>query len=302
MSSSFGQFLKLSLFGESHGAGLGIVIDGLPPGLTIDMEEIKREMERRAPGRNDLSTPRRESDTPEILSGLYGGKTTGTPLGAVIRSLNLRSEDYGEELDAVRPGHADYTGFVRYGGFLDHRGGGHFSGRLTAPIVFAGAVCKQWLKQNGIRIYALIQRLAGIDDGSFLDCPTAGDALNALSYVTLPLLHKDLADKMSEAILSAKADNDSVGGVVECMVQNLPAGLGAPFFDSAVSILSYLMFSVPAVKGVSFGTGFNMADMPGSQVNDPFYYDDTGTVLTKTNNAGGILAGSHTGIPKACRS
>jgi chorismate synthase len=301
MSSSFGQYLKLSLFGESHGVGLGIVIDGLPPGLKLDMEEIGREMARRAPGRNDLSTLRRESDTPEILSGLYGGKTTGAPLAAVIRSLNTRSEDYGEELDLPRPGHADYTGYVRYGGFGDHRGGGHFSGRLTAPVVFAGAVCKQWLKQNNIRIHAHIQRLAGIEDGSFLDGPVTEDALDALKSETLPLLHKDLSEKMSDAILNAKSEEDSVGGVVECMVQNLPAGLGAPFFDSAESILSHLMFSIPAVKGVSFGAGFDMADWRGSRVNDPFYYDEQGSVRTKTNNTGGILGGITTGMPLVFR-
>ncbi len=297
MSSSFGRHLKLSLFGESHGVGLGIVLDGLPPGLSLDLEEIGREMARRAPGRNDLSTPRRENDIPEILSGLYGGKTTGAPLSAVIRSRDTRSQDYGEELDKPRPGHADYTGFIRYNGFGDHRGGGHFSGRLTAPIVFAGAVCKQWLRQSGIHIHAHIQRLAGIDDGSFLDVPVTKEHLDSLPAETLPLLHPGLADEMTKAILDAKSQDDSVGGIVECMALGLPAGLGAPFFDSAESILSHLMFSVPAVKGISFGVGFPMADMRGSQVNDTFYYDENGAVRTKTNNAGGILGGISNGMP-----
>lgn len=301
MSSSFGRHLKLSLFGESHGVGLGIVIDGLPPGLTLDLEEIGREMGRRAPGRNDLSTPRRESDLPEILSGMHGGKTTGAPLAALIRSRDTRSQDYGEELDKPRPGHADYTGFVRYGGFSDHRGGGHFSGRLTAPIVFAGAVCKQWLKENNIRIYAHIQRLAGIDDGSFLDNAVDEDFLSSLSKETLPLLHPALREDMTQAILTAKEQEDSVGGIIECMAAGLPAGLGAPFFDSAEAILSHLMFSVPAVKGISFGTGFAMADMRGSQVNDPFYYDESGIVRTKTNNCGGILGGITNGMPLVFR-
>lgn len=301
MSSSFGRFLKLSLFGESHGVGLGIVIDGLPPGLALDLNEIGREMARRAPGRNDLSTPRREDDIPEILSGLYGGKTTGAPLSALIRSLNTRSQDYGEELDMPRPGHADYTGYVRYGGFGDHRGGGHFSGRLTAPIVFAGAVCKQWLKQNNIHIYAHIQRLNGLDDGSFLDAQAPKDMLSALKDQTLPVLTPGLAEKMAEAILSAKEQSDSVGGVVECMALGLPAGLGAPFFDSAEAVLSHLMFSVPAVKGLSFGAGFPMADLRGSQVNDAFYYDDAGAVRTKTNNCGGILGGITDGMPLVFR-
>ena len=301
MSSSFGQYLKISLFGESHGPGLGIVLDGLPPGLSLDFHEIGLEMARRAPGRNDLSTPRREDDVPEILSGLYGGRTTGAPLAALIRSLNTRSQDYGEELDKPRPGHADYTGYVRYAGFGDHRGGGHFSGRLTAPVVFAGAVCKQWLKENNIRIYAHIQRLNGIDDGSFLDASVPEEVLSALRDQTLPVLTPGLSEKMAEAILSAKEQSDSVGGVVECMALGLPAGLGAPFFDAAESVLSHLMFSVPAVKGVSFGAGFPLADMRGSQANDPFYYDDMGVVRTSSNNCGGILGGITTGMPLVFR-
>ncbi len=301
MSSSFGRHLKLSLFGESHGVGLGIVVDGLPPGLSLDLEEVGREMARRAPGRNDLSTPRQENDIPEILSGMYGGKTTGAPLAALIRSRDTRSQDYGEELDKPRPGHADYTGFVRYGGFGDHRGGGHFSGRLTAPIVFAGAVCKQWLRENNIRIYAHIQRLAGIDDGSFLDSSVTEETLMALGRQTLPLLHPSLGESMTQAVLNAKSRDDSVGGIVECMALGLPAGLGAPFFDSAEAILSHLMFSVPAVKGISFGTGFSMADMLGSQVNDPFYYDDNGIVRTRSNNSGGILGGITNGMPLVFR-
>ncbi len=297
MSSSFGRFLKLSLFGESHGVGLGIVIDGLPPGLELDLAEIGREMARRAPGRNDLSTPRRESDSPEILSGMYGGRTTGAPLAVLIRSRDTRSQDYGEELDKPRPGHADYTGYVRYGGFGDHRGGGHFSGRLTAPIVFAGAVCKQWLREKNISIYAHIQRLAGIDDGSFLDAAVEESYLASLSHQTLPLLNETLKDDMTQAILDAKEMEDSVGGIVECMAVGLPAGLGAPFFDSAESVLSQLMFSIPAVKGISFGAGFSMADMRGSRCNDPFYYDEAGVVRTRTNNCGGILGGITTGMP-----
>jgi chorismate synthase len=297
MSSSFGRYLKLSLFGESHGVGLGIVMDGLPAGLKLDLTEIGREMARRAPGRNDLSTPRRENDIPEILSGMYCGRTTGAPLAALIRSLDTRSQDYGEALDKPRPGHADYTGYVRYDGFGDHRGGGHFSGRLTAPIVFAGAVCKQWLKENNISIYAHIQRLAGIDDGSFLDSAVEEALLSSLSAETLPLLHPILKDEMTKAILIAKEQEDSVGGIVECMAVGLPAGLGAPFSDSVESVLSQLMFSVPAVKGVSFGAGFPMADMRGSNCNDPFYYDEAGVVRTKSNNCGGILGGITTGMP-----
>ena len=297
MSSSFGRYLKLSLFGESHGVGLGIVLDGLPPGLALDLDEIGREMGRRAPGRNDLSTPRRENDVPEILSGMYGGRTTGAPLAALIRSRDTRSQDYGEALDKPRPGHADYTGHVRYFGFGDHRGGGHFSGRLTAPIVFAGAVCKQWLKEHNIRIFAHIQRLAGIDDGSFLDNALEEAFLSSLGRETLPLLHPALREDMTQAILAAKEQDDSVGGIVECMALGLPAGLGAPFFDSAESVLSHLMFSVPAVKGVSFGAGFPMADMRGSRCNDPFHYEESGAVRTVTNNCGGILGGISNGMP-----
>jgi chorismate synthase len=186
-------------------------------------------------------------------------------------------------------------------GFGDHRGGGHFSGRLTAPIVFAGAVCKQWLKENNIRIHAHIQRLAGIDDGSFLDGAVEEALLSSLSLETLPLLHPNLRDDMAKAILAAKEQEDSVGGIVECMAVGLHAGLGAPFFDSAESVLSQLMFSVPAVKGVSFGAGFPMADMRGSNCNDPFYYDEEGVVRTRTNNCGGILGGITTGMPLVFR-
>jgi len=300
MSSTFGRHVKFSLFGESHGVGLGIVIDGLPAGLSLDMEEIALEMARRAPGRNDLSTPRRENDAPEILSGLFQGKTTGAPLAALIRSRDTRSQDYGEALDKPRPGHADYTGFVRYAGFGDHRGGGHFSGRLTAPIVFAGAVAKQWLAQHDVRIYAHIQRLAGMDDASFLDGPFAEDQLKSLRSEALPVLNSAVQNRMEQAILAAKEDQDSVGGIIECMAMGLPAGLGAPFFDAAEATLSHLMFSIPAVKGVSFGAGFSMADMRGSACNDPFYYDRD-LVKTKTNNCGGILGGITTGMPLVFR-
>lgn len=301
MSSSFGNFLKISLFGESHGPGIGIVVDGLPAGLLIDFDQVAKEMARRAPGQNAFTTPRKEEDLPQILSGMFRGRTTGAPLTALIESHNTRSQDYGEVFDKPRPGHADYTGYVRSFGFFDYRGGGHFSGRLTAPLVFAGAIVRQWLQSHGIQIFAHIQRLAGIPDASFLNAPLPADTLSSLCGEVLPLIQKEKRPLMEKAILDAKADEDSVGGVIECMVAGLPAGLGAPFFDSAEAVLSHLLFSVPAVKGVSFGAGFDLCDMRGSACNDPFYYDEDGSVLTKTNNCGGILGGITTGMPLVFR-
>ena len=250
MSSFFGQYLRLSLFGQSHGAAIGITVDGLPAGLKIDFAQIRAEMARRAPGNSPLATSRAEADEVEILSGIKNDTLTGQPLCAVIRNTNQQSKDYPDEMVSPRPGHADYTGHVRYYGFEDFRGGGHFSGRLTAPIVFAGAVCKQFLADKGIAISAEM-----------------------------------LLDE--KAILKAKAEHDSVGGDIRCVVSGVPVGLGAPFFDPVESVLSHLLFSVPGVKGVFFGDSVHCL---GSEYNDAFCVRN-GKVTTATNHAGGIQGG-----------
>lgn len=294
MSSFFGQQLRLSLFGQSHGEAIGISMDGFPAGMDIDMEALRAEMARRAPGNSALTTPRKEADEPEFLSGVMKGRTTGQPICAIIRNTNTRSKDYGDGVDFARPGHADYTGHVRYFGFEDWRGGGHFSGRLTAPIVLAGALCRQYLAMQRVTICAHIQQLENLQDKSFLD-GTDMDAA-ALHRMALPVLTPGLDKEMETAILAAKEEGDSVGGVIECMAAGLPAGLGAPFFDSVESVLSHLLFSVPAVKGVSFGEGFHFAALRGSVANDSFRMAD-GQVVTETNRCGGVLGGITDGMP-----
>ena len=294
MSSFFGQQLRLALFGQSHGEAIGITMDGFPAGMTIDMERVAAEMQRRAPGRSSLTTPRKEADVPEILSGVMDGRTTGQPICAVIRNTNTRSADYGEGVDLLRPGHADYTGHVRYFGFEDWRGGGHFSGRLTAPIVFAGALCSQWLEQQGISIVSHIQQLGRVKDASLMDCENVDAA--ELKKMHLPVLRKGVDAEMEQEAMAALQAQDSVGGVIECRIDGLPAGLGAPFFDSVESVLSHLLFSVPAVKGVEFGVGFGFAALRGSQANDPFCMED-GKVVTATNHSGGVQGGITNGMP-----
>lgn len=299
MSSFYGQHLRLSLFGQSHGEAIGISMDGFPAGMTIDQPRLLAEMARRAPGQSSLTTPRREADAPEFLSGVYEGRTTGQPLCAIIRNTNTRSRDYGNGVDLVRPGHADYTGHVRYFGFEDFRGGGHFSGRLTAPIVLAGALCSQWLEAQGVRIACHVQQLAELTDDSFLTLPADCD-LSHLKAMHLPVLREGLDAAMAERILAAREQQDSVGGVLECRVTGLPAGLGAPFFDSVESTLAHLLFSIPAVKGVSFGAGFDFATLTGSQANDPFRMEGD-RVVTQGNNCGGVLGGITNGMPVVFR-
>lgn len=294
MSSVFGQYLRLALFGQSHGEAIGITMDGFPAGMEIDMARVQAEMQRRAPGHSSLTTPRKEPDTPEILSGVMNGRTTGQPICAIIRNTNTRSADYGEGVDLLRPGHADYTGHVRYYGFEDWRGGGHFSGRLTAPIVFAGALCSQWLETQGVSIVSHIQQLGHIQDESFM----SAQEINAseLKQMVLPTLKPDIAQNMNREILHAAQEQDSVGGVIECMITGLPAGLGAPFFDSVEGVLSHLLFAIPAVKGVDFGEGFGFAVLRGSQANDPFAMKD-GRVVTTANHSGGVQGGITNGMP-----
>ncbi|HCP15474.1 MAG TPA: chorismate synthase [Peptococcaceae bacterium] len=295
MSGSWGNNLKIAIFGESHGPAIGITMSGLPSGLALDMEMVNREMQRRAPGQNDLSTPRKEADVPQILSGIYQGKTTGTPLCAIIENQSTRASDYEALKDLMRPGHGDYPGTVRYQGFQDPRGGGHFSGRITAPLVFAGAVCKQILAERGIRVGAHIQSIGTIKDLSFELEPTA-ETLEALAASDLPLLDPDRGPAMAQAVLHAKTDCDSLGGTIECVVIGVEPGIGEPFFDSVESTLSHLLFSIPGIKGVEFGAGFASAAGTGSQCNDLYYYEGT-RVKTHTNRCGGVTGGITNGMP-----
>lgn len=316
--NTWGKNIKLAIFGESHGAAIGIVIDGLPPGFAPDMDELRREMARRAPGGKPYATARTESDEPEILSGFYEGRTTGAPLTCLIRNANQRPGDYGA---FFRPGHADWTAFLKYDGFADMRGGGHFSGRLTAPLVFAGALAKQLIAPLGFAVYGRIASIAGLSDG--IDLTEAGalfqdgpserhsgpdglDSTGSADGVDIDLLKgisgKSFAAdgrceaKFLDAIEKARREGDSVGGEIETVAVGDMAGLGEPFFGSLESRLSSLLFSVPAVKGVAFGKGFAFAEMTGSAANDSLGVRETG-VYARTNHNGGVLGGIANGMP-----
>ena len=296
MSGMWGNNIKVSIFGESHGNAIGINIDGLPSGFEIDIDKIMVEMARRAPGKSPLSTPRKEGDVPEILSGYFEGKTTGTPLCAIIRNSNTKSKDYSKLKDVMRPGHADYTGVIRYNGFNDYRGGGHFSGRITAPLVFAGAICKQILESKGIVIAAHVNSIGNIKDKSFLETDINDELLNSFEGKEIPLINTNLEASMREEIMNARSDKDSIGGTIECAILGVKPGVGNPFFDSVESTLAHLMFSVPAVKGIEFGRGFDISKMRGSEANDEYYLDGE-IIKTRTNNNGGILGGITNGMP-----
>ncbi len=296
MSGVWGKNIKYSIFGESHGEGLGIVIDGLPSGVKLDLEKINREMSRRRPGKTALETPRKELDEFKILSGYFKNKTTGAPLCIFIQNKNQHSKDYESIKNKIRPGHADYTAHVKYNSFHDYRGGGHFSGRLTAPIVFAGAVAKQLLKEKGIVIGAHISQIGNICDTPLDKVNIDENTLRALSEKEFPVLDAKKGEDMKNLILKASSQGDSIGGMVETAIVNLPIGLGNPFFDSLESNLAHLLFSIPAVKAVEFGAGFQMGYMSGSEANDQFYMDNN-IAKTYTNNNGGILGGISNGMP-----
>lgn len=296
MSSTWGKNIKLSMFGESHGAAIGITIDGLPSGIRLDLEEIKMEMRRRAPGRDKTATARLEKDEFEILSGYFNNRTTGTPLSIIIRNTNTKSHDYDKTKDLARPGHADFTGRERYMGSNDYRGGGHFSGRMTAPIVFAGAIAKQILESEGIIVGSHVKSIGLIEDNSFDPTKVSPRLLEFLKVKKLPTIDDRKADEMEKTILNAKEEGDSVGGVIELAVINPTIGLGSPFFDSVESRLSQMIFSIPGVKGIEFGKGFNITKMKGSEANDEMYMEER-EVKTYTNNNGGILGGISSGMP-----
>jgi len=300
VSSEFGKIVKVSVFGQSHGKAIGVLIDGLPAGEAIDMEELNAFLDRRRPGKGPLSTARKETDAPVFLSGLEDGRTCGAPLCAVIENADQRSKDYSELLDKPRPGHADYTASLKWGGQADTRGGGHFSGRLTAPLCVAGGIAKQLLAQRGVFVGAHLAAAAGIADEPFPLYPTA-ELFAAVAEKPFPVLDNEAGERMQAAILAAKSDLDSVGGVVECAAVGLPAGLGDPMFDGAENRLAAALFGIPAVKGVEFGAGFGAAALRGSENNDPFTLED-GKIVTTSNNAGGILGGITTGMPIVLRA
>lgn len=296
MSSAWGDTFKLSIFGESHGPAVGAVLDGLPAGEEIDLERIQQFMDRRRPGRDAYSTPRKETDIPHILSGVYKGRTTGTPLAVLIQNGDTHSGDYSEMASVARPSHGDFTGFVRYRGFNDPRGGGHFSGRLTAPLVFAGAVAIQVLERRGVLVGAHLSSVAGIRDSRYSPVELTAQELLGPGRKVFPVLDDSAGEQMRRRIEEARAARDSVGGTIECGVLGLPAGVGSPMFDGVENILASVLFAIPAVKGVEFGLGFEGAALSGSEYNDSFCIRD-GEIRTATNRHGGILGGISSGMP-----
>lgn len=298
MGSVFGRNLKISLFGESHGAGIGVVIDGFPAGVVIEREHITRAMNRRKPG-GPLATSRREADEVEILSGLLNGCTTGAPIGAIIRNTDPHSADYQAHYDIPRPSHSDYPASVKYHHHHDIRGGGHFSARITAPLVFAGALCQEYLSQKGIVLAAHLYAVQDVVDEP-LSSMAEGDYAFLLEK-EFPVINDTAGEAMQAIIRDAKERGDSVGGIVECGIYGFPPGVGSPFFDSLESTISHIVFSVPAVKGVEFGDGFGMVHAFGSENNDCYIYRD-GKIRTATNHAGGICGGLSTGMPIVFRA
>lgn len=301
MANEFGKNLKLSIYGGSHDEVIGMHLSGFPKGFTLDREELLAFMARRAPNGGAFSTPRKEPDTPEFLSGLEDGVTNGEELHAIIRNTNQHSKDYSFIYDTPRPGHADFAALCKYGKDVDLRGGGHFSGRLTAPLCIAGGMALQYLASRGITVGAHIERIHGVCDTRFNPVTVSKNELDALKKKPFPVLSDKAGETMQQEIVSARAEQNSVGGVIECAVVGLPAGLGEHMFDGVEGRVASLCFSVPAVKGVEFGAGFGAADLFGSENNDPFVTDGK-MVTTLTNNAGGILGGMTTGMPLIFRA
>ena len=293
MSEVYGENIQISIFGQSHAPAIGVTIEGLPAGEEVDLDELKSFLARRAPGNNAWSTLRKEADEPEIQCGIVNGKTCGAPLTAIIRNQNVRSGDYANLRTVPRPGHADYTAYVKYDGSADMSGGGHFSGRLTAPLCIAGGICKQILKREGIEIKARIQAIGGIED--------PGDLLTQEIATDFPVINAEAGQKMQECIAKALSEGDSVGGIIECAVTGLPVGLGGPLFDGMEGRISQAVFGIPAVKGIEFGVGFAAAKLRGSENNDAFCMKD-GKVQTETNRCGGILGGITNGMPLVFRA
>lgn len=293
MASTTGENIKITLFGESHGDLIGVTIDGLKAGIELDIDYIKRELEKRKPY-GKISTTRKENDEFEIVSGYFNGYTTGTPLTVIVKNEDIKSTDYKPNI--LRPGHADYTAFLKYNGYQDFRGGGHFSGRMTVGLVIAGAICKQILERKGIIIGSHIKQIFNVVDMNFsvnkTELTYQLENLNQKSFATIS---NEVGEEMEKIIECAKENNDSVGGIIESAVVNVEGGIGEPFFRSIESVLSSLIFSIPAVKGIEFGKGFEFANMLGSEANDPFVYQEG--IKTTTNNNGGINGGISNGMP-----
>ena len=292
MKNTFGNSVSVTIFGESHGSEIGVVLDGLAPGIRVSEEEIAGKLLLRRPA-GSISTKRVELDHFRIVSGVFNGYTTGTPVCILIPNENTKSGDYQSTRTLARPGHADYTAYCKYHGYEDYRGGGHFSGRITAGLVAAGSIALSALEGKGIRIGTHIARCAGIRDRNFSDLE---EDIRALSGTAFAVLDPDAAAAMQEAVSQAACSGDSVGGILETAVIGLPAGIGEPWFDSVESVLSHALFSIPAVKGVEFGDGFALSDMKGSEANDSFAVRDR-KVITKTNHNGGINGGISNGMP-----
>ena len=293
MSSSYGENLHITIFGQSHAPAIGVTMEGIPAGERIDAAALQRFLDRRAPGRNDWSTPRREADAPELLCGVVDGVTCGAPLSAIIRNTNTRSGDYAALRRTPRPGHADYTAEVKYFGAQDAAGGGHFSGRLTAPLCIAGGICLQLLAREGITVISRIAAIADVADEGALTASTADKPF--------PTVSDAQGERMRAAIAAARAEGDSVGGIVECAVLGLPAGLGDPMFGGMENRIAAAVFAIPAVKGVEFGAGFAAAALRGSENNDAFAVEN-GKIVTETNRCGGILGGITDGAPLCFRA
>lgn len=296
MSSNIGEKIKLSIFGESHGEAIGCVIDGLPAGVKLDMDKIYLDMSRRAPGKDKTATPRLEKDIPHILSGVLNGTTTGAPLAMIIENTNTKSGDYSNVLAMPRPSHSDYPAYVKYNANNDIRGGGHFSGRLTAPLVFAGAVAKQILAEKGITVGAHIAQIGNAFDDMLDKNNVTRKQLEKLNKMTFAVINPDAEEKMRAEVEKARMDLDSIGGMIECAVVGMPVGVGGNMFDTVEGKLAQILYGVPAVKGVSFGEGFGFSGMLGSDANDEYCVKD-GEVKTVTNNNGGVLGGMTTGAP-----
>ena len=297
MKNTFGNSVAVTLFGESHGEYIGAVIDGLAPGIEIDHSYIAHMLSLRRP-EGKISTSRVEADEFKIVSGTLDNVTTGTPITVLIPNTNVKSGDYADIKKVARPSHADYTAQCKYHGFQDARGGGHFSGRITAALVAAGAICRLALEQKGIYIGTHVLRCAGISDRELGELSSDISELNNKSFA---VLDEAASEKMREAIVAAASDGDSVGGVLETAIVGMPAGVGEPWFDSVESMLSHMLFSIPAVKGVEFGAGFAISDMSGSHANDPMRMRD-GRVVTESNNNGGINGGITNGMPIILRT
>ena len=296
MSSNIGKYISLQIFGESHGKAIGAVIDGLPAGIELDFDKIAEQMARRAPGKDKTATPRKEDDIPEILSGMKDSVTTGAPLCAVIYNTNTRSSDYSEFEAMPRPSHADYPASIHFDGNNDLSGSGHFSGRLTAPMTFAGAVCRQILEKHGITVGGHVYSIGGVGDTAFDPVNVDAEQLNGLNTLAFPTVDKAAEDKMREKIEAARMDCNSIGGTVEIAVLGLPAGCGDIMFGSIEGRISEALFGVPAVKGIEFGAGFSFDKMLGSEANDRYVNKD-GKIATVNNNNGGILGGLSNGMP-----